>query len=963
MFWLVGLLLRHTAMADDPVLVIDTGGHTAPIRSVLFTGDSRYLVSAGDDKVARVWDVSTGRTVRAFRGQIGNGVEGMIYAAALSPNQKLLALAGHLPGYAIRIHDFQTGEVIGVLQGHTSTVECLAFSSDSRYLVSGDSRGLVRIWDASKMSGVRELRGHRDRVHTVAFSADGSRIVSGGFDKTLRLWNAGNGALIKEIAGHQSVVVSAVFAPDARSFASVSEDGSLRFWNAGTGEPVSEVDHAASRPANLSFTPDGKRLLVTSSSNGRGAAALYSVASNTLGTAVRRNDGTITATAIATDGKTAATAGGGGNEIHLWDIDTGRVVRKLAGQGQPVWSAGFLKEENSNARAILFGNQKYDPPAANAYGPLEERVWLSRVNNSTRVEWGGRIAPNTSAVTAVDHKGDLDLKTAPGPSGEPAVALQVWRGTKLVRQFVRDNTSGYRHMCYTFTQDGRVISGGMNGSLLLYTDSKPLDFVGHTGTVSAVTVSPDNRTLISGSDDQTVRLWDIETRRNLLTVFVGSDNQWVAWTPEGYYTSSIYGEKYIGWHLNQGTAKAAKFWTVAAFRKDFDRPDIVAEQLRLHDIDRAVRAANKNSGLPELPPITKSEVAEMTPPEIRFVAPEENTAVQDETYVVKALAFSTTLPITYVEVRVNGQLTGKIDVNAQSGDVKMAVRLVRGVNNLSLKAYNQRGSAKEQARQVTYTGSAAQRKPNLIFLGIGISRYKTPGTSLQFADKDAEQMRDLFLKQASGTLFDRVQAEFLSNEKADRKGILDKLEWFKRAGSAGDVRILFVAGHGERWGPRNEYFFDSYDHEPGKSAESNDVRGSILLDSLTAIPGKAVLMLDTCHAASVSGGGRRGIEPVDMDGVLAEFKGTPGIVVFAAATGTESSIESDRWKHGAFTAALIDGLTGKIPGTNGVIRTSDLAAWVTAQVPKMTNTQQHPVVYHLPEDELLPFPIFAKGGR
>src|SRR5215471_6883094 len=93
MFWLASLLLQRAAMADDPVLVIDTGGHTAPVRSVLFTGDSRYLVSAGDDKVARVWDVSTGRTARAFRGQIGKGVEGMIYAAALSPNQKLLAVA------------------------------------------------------------------------------------------------------------------------------------------------------------------------------------------------------------------------------------------------------------------------------------------------------------------------------------------------------------------------------------------------------------------------------------------------------------------------------------------------------------------------------------------------------------------------------------------------------------------------------------------------------------------------------------------------------------------------------------------------------------------------------------------------------------------------------------------------------------------------------------------------------
>ena len=966
--WLAGLLLHGVALADDPFLVIDTGGHTAAIRSVLFTRDSRYLVSAGDDKIARVWEVSTGRTVRTLRGQIGKGVEGMIYAAALSPDQRYLALAGRLPGYGIRIHAFESGEVVAVLRGHTSTVECLAFSPDSRYLASGDSAGLVRIWDAGRMSSVRELRGHRDRVHTVAFSADGSRLVSGGFDSTLRLWNTSNGALVRELKGHQNIVVSAIFSSDGANLASAGEDGTLRFWNPRSGEPVAAIDNAVSRPANLSFAPDGKRILTTSSTNGRGSAAVYSVADGKFATNFRKHDGTITATAVAPDGKTAATAGGTGNEIYLWDLDTGAAIRKLSGQGQPVWSAGFLKDDGSTARSIAFGNRKYDPPAANSFGPLEERMWLNRLGNDFRVEWGGKIAATAPAVTAADKRGDLALRTAPGPAGEPAAVLQVVRGSQPVQQFVRDRSSGYRHVCYTFTQDGRVISGGMNGILLLYSDAdrKPLDFVGHTGTISAVAVSHDNRTLISGSDDQTVRLWDIASRRNLLTVFVGSDRQWVAWTPEGYYTSSIYGEKYIGWHLNQGENRAAKFWTVARFRKEFDRPDIVSEQLKSHDIERAVRTANEALGLPARPPIAPSEVAAITPPEVRLIAPEENAVVQNESYTVKALAFSTTLPITQVVVLLNGQPAGRVEAHGQSADVNLNVRLAQGDNTLTVKATNEKGIWAEQSRQIRYTGSSPQRKPNLVFLAIGISRYKAPGISLQFADKDAEQVREIFRKQENGPLFNRVQAEFLSNEKADRKGILDKLEWFKHAGTDGDVRILFVAGHGERWGPRNEYFFCSYEHEPGKSAESNDVRWNILLDSLTAIPGKAVLMIDTCHAAAVSGGGRRGIEPVDMDGLLAEFKGTAGIVVFAAATGTESSIESDEWKHGAFTAAVIEGLagpdgrTGKIAGTNGVIRTSELAEWVRTKVPQMTRTQQHPVVYHIPEDQLLPFPIFAR---
>jgi len=164
------------ARAVEPVLRIDPAGHKAPIRGIVFTKDGRRLVSAGDDKAVRVWDLQKGRTERTILGRIGPGDEGKIYALALSPDDRYLAVAGHLPdgeggSGAVRVHDFQSGEVVVLLKGHDRPVLSLAFSPDGRYLASGSKDATVRVRDALEgFSTVGVLRDHRKPVYALAFS-------------------------------------------------------------------------------------------------------------------------------------------------------------------------------------------------------------------------------------------------------------------------------------------------------------------------------------------------------------------------------------------------------------------------------------------------------------------------------------------------------------------------------------------------------------------------------------------------------------------------------------------------------------------------------------------------------------------------------------------------------------------------------------------------------------------------
>ena len=98
--------------------------------------------------------------------------------------------------------DLSTGEALKVLEGHTSYVLSVAFSSDDSRIVSGSDDKSVRVWDASTGEALKVLEGHTSYVLSVAFSSDDSRIVSGSGDKSVRVWDAAMGDTLKVLEGH-----------------------------------------------------------------------------------------------------------------------------------------------------------------------------------------------------------------------------------------------------------------------------------------------------------------------------------------------------------------------------------------------------------------------------------------------------------------------------------------------------------------------------------------------------------------------------------------------------------------------------------------------------------------------------------------------------------------------------------------------------------------------------------------
>jgi len=500
--WLVVVTMNNVAnlwyFQDNNQQEFVLEGHEGLIEDVAFSPQSDWLVTASRDNTARLWNLGATDPSKDFIPLEAH--EDVVQAVAFSPDGDWLATASH--DQTARLWDLNHPSADPLLfKGHDGQLRDVAFSPDGEWLVTADVDGHARLHSISRpekrntpyidgMAGGLPfsepvvIREHQVPVDAVAISSDNRWLATAvraapddtaAFDDTAAPNGRASTVYLWDLQQPEAGRIELRDAPDKINAMAITPDNNwlltaglnyyddhddsiVRLWNLNAKDPSAEPIHLKKHEKEIvavAITPDANRLLAADNSGKVYLSDLAALDSDQKHLLVDPADKTlIKAMAITPDSGKLITADDKG-AIKVWDLET-------FGQKEPIDKGFTAHQEDSSAIAISPNGRWL------VSGGFDNSVFLQDLVDLS--------APSIPLIAPDEGVAALAIS----PDNDWLVAADYNRTA-----FVWD------------------LRGGDPS------DQQPIELPGHEGAINSLVISSDGR-MVTGSDDQTVRLWNLE---------------------------------------------------------------------------------------------------------------------------------------------------------------------------------------------------------------------------------------------------------------------------------------------------------------------------------------------------------------------------------------------------------------------------------------------------------------------
>jgi WD40 repeat protein len=597
--------------------------HSTRVDSLAFSPDGRILASGGGpgDNSVILWDLGVHRAIGRLTGHRNS-----VSSIAFSPDGKTIASTscGKWDSHyacqqsEILFWDVTTQKTKGPpIAGHTNIVTILAFSRDGKTLASASDDNTIILWNVSAQQPIgKPLTGNNDKVTALSFSPDGKTIATVSINGITTIWNTFTQQLISQrFTQYDDGIYNLSFSLDGKSLVSGVKNAEIIHW----------VFNTSSR---LAFSPDNQ-ILVSGSLDGT-INLRDSSTQEPIGRPLSGHTQTVSSVAFSPDGKTIA-SGSWDKTIILWNIqivsnkpeNKRKSIKNLLGEHQSSIrkvafdpSGKILASVSNDSTIILWDTSTYNPIgqpldgyqiAFSPNGKMLASANCSKYNSSgceqseiilrdvvTRQPIGESLSSPTNTVNDIAFSPDSKIIASAGcgkhdesysicqegqvilwdiatrqqfgqpliglrgdidsvifsPDGKMLASVISNKWTMILwdlssSQPIRKSLESFAYT-FAFSPDGKMfVTGSLNNTIILWDSNtrRPIgqpfsERKGYDSYKSAyipVEFSPDGKTLASGDFDNTIILWEVKTRQPIGRPLTGHFNyvHSVSFSPDG----------------------------------------------------------------------------------------------------------------------------------------------------------------------------------------------------------------------------------------------------------------------------------------------------------------------------------------------------------------------------------------------------------------------------------------------